>query len=219
MRTLLDGRPAASHSVAPGIHVAVARAGETAAGGHDPAAARAAQSLAARALLRGLLAQVAGPAAAALPVAATDNGRPYLPDRPDLGVSLSHDGGWVAVAVGLDAAVGVDVQLPVPVTPALIRRCCTPDAARVLDALPTVDRDLAFAWIWTVQEACVKAEGTGLAGRPWTVPVPVDGHHGTWRGYRWHSLRDRAGPPLSCAHRPLQDTASAERSTSERENR
>jgi 4'-phosphopantetheinyl transferase len=68
--------------------------------------------------------------------------------------------------------------------------------------MPAPQRDLEFAWIWTAQEACVKATGQGLAGRPWTVPVEVGQRAGTWHGVRWLSLRDRFGTPVSCAYQP-----------------
>ncbi|KAA2255361.1 4'-phosphopantetheinyl transferase superfamily protein [Solihabitans fulvus] len=166
---------------------------------------RAAEYLAARALLRRLLAEVAGPAAAVLPIAADEAGRPHLPDRPDLTISLSHEGDWVAAAVGLGVDVGVDVQPPQPASEGLRRRCCTPRARRALAELPAADRDREFAWIWTVQEACVKADGTGVAGLPWTVPVEVGQRAGVWGDYRWRRLPDSIGVPASFAYRGSPD--------------
>jgi 4'-phosphopantetheinyl transferase len=161
---------------------------------------RAAEYLAARTLLRRLLADVGEPGATTLPIAARDTGQPHLPDRPDLAISLSHEGGWVAAGIGT-TDIGVDVQLPSPTNLGLIRRCCTPSAQRELTDLPDAQRDLEFARIWTVQEACVKAAGSGLGGRPWTVPVEVGQRTGVWHGYRWHRLSDRLGVPASCAYR------------------
>lgn len=166
------------------------------------AARRRRESVAARALLRRLLAEVAGVAAGAAPIAARPGGQPYLPARPDLAISLSHSGPWVAAAVGIGPEVGVDVQVPQPAPETLLRRCCGPAARQALAAMPPDQRDLEFAWIWTAQEACVKATGSGLAGRPWTVPVDVDQHTGTWNEVRWLALRDRYGTPVSCAYRP-----------------
>ena len=57
------------------------------------------------------------------------------------------------------------------------------------------------AGIWTVQEACVKAAGSGLAGRPWRIPVEVAQLHGRWRGYRWVSLAG-FGVPVGLARGP-----------------
>jgi 4'-phosphopantetheinyl transferase len=46
----------------------------------------------------------------------------------------------------------------------------------------------AFAQVWTVQEACVKARGTGLSGAPWRVPAEPDRPVGAWGGLRWQRL-------------------------------
>ena len=39
------------------------------------------------------------------------NGRPYLPGRPEVGVSLSHSGEWVAAVVAPGGRVGTDIEL------------------------------------------------------------------------------------------------------------
>jgi 4'-phosphopantetheinyl transferase len=176
-------------------------------GGGDPdermrdlPAWRLTESRAARALLRWLLADEVGADAAAAPIAARHSGQPYLRGRPELGISLSHGHGHVAAAVGLGVAIGIDVQAAVPVSPGVIRRCCLPEVRQELAALPDAARDLEFAWIWTVQEACVKAAGTGLAGRPWSIPVHRGQHEGEWLGYRWRSLRHDSAVPVSVAH-------------------
>lgn len=164
-------------------------------GGH-----RVCERLAARVLLRRLLSEVAGPGVAGLPLAARPAGQPFLAARPEIGVSLSHTSGWVAAAVHLCGAVGVDVQAPVPASDRLVRRCCTPSARRALGRLPQADRDTELAWIWSAQEACVKTAGLGLAGLPWTIPVEVGQVSGRWRDIRWSALRDRWPVPVSCAH-------------------
>ncbi len=91
-------------------------------------------------------------------------------------MSLSHSAGWVAAAVGRGRDVGVDVQVPAPVGDRLLRLCCLPGDADALAALPEDARRLGFARVFAVQEACVKALGEGLSGRPWTVPVPSTPH-------------------------------------------
>nr|BFE50203.1 hypothetical protein GCM10017745_36300 [Saccharothrix mutabilis subsp. capreolus] len=136
-------------AVAPGVFAAVGRA------------ACASEGLAARGMLARLLG-VVEPSAALLPVSSRESGQPFLEGRPELSVSLSHDGGWVAAAVGIGVDVGVDVQPPLPVSHGMLRRCCTSTAFAALSSLSTVDGE--FAWMWSVQEACVKAEGTGSAG-------------------------------------------------------
>jgi 4'-phosphopantetheinyl transferase len=163
---------------------------------------RAREHLAARRALRGLLA-ARFPEACRAPVTHTRLGRPRLAGWPRIGVSVSHDGDAVAACAALDHAVGLDVQhAPQDLPDSLVRRCAR-ERAEELNRLPRQRRSWEFAWMWTVQEACVKAAGTGLSGRPWAIDVPLPAAHGAWRGYRWVSLRRHATVPLSCAWAPL----------------
>ncbi|GAA2671006.1 4'-phosphopantetheinyl transferase family protein [Streptomyces lunalinharesii] len=160
---------------------------------------RAREFLAGRGLLRQLLAAVR-PDLADAEITADPRGKPALHGHPDIGISVSHTEGAVAAGVAVGRALGVDVQRPTAhVGPALTRRL-PPDHARQLAALPPERAAAEVAWIWTAQEACVKASGAGLAGRPWTIPVPPGARRGHWRGYRWTTLRDRSALPLSCAY-------------------
>jgi 4'-phosphopantetheinyl transferase len=168
---------------------------------------RRSERLAARALLRRLLAEVAGGEAAAAPLAADARGRPFVAGYPDLGVSLSHSGGWVAAAVLADGGVGVDVQVPLLPSDRLLRRCCGSDAARLV-RLSERRRSAEFAWIWSVQEACVKVSGVGISGLPWTIPVRVGQRAGRWRDITWLALRDQLPVSWSCAFTAQEATAS-----------
>jgi 4'-phosphopantetheinyl transferase len=194
--------------IEPGIHLATAEQSELEPHPADRDATtglpawRAAESLAARALLRRVLANAAG--VTATRIAARESGRPYLPDRPDIHVSLAHDDGMVAAAVSIGGPVGVDIQRRTPVTEALLRRCCTPTALAALAVLTQTAREREFARIWTVQEACVKAAGTGMAGEPWRIPVEVGQLAGAWSGdrlptYRWLSVPTDPDTPAGVA--------------------
>ncbi|QIJ60677.1 4'-phosphopantetheinyl transferase superfamily protein [Streptomyces sp. JB150] len=167
---------------------------------------RAREHLAGRALLRLLLAEVAGEEDACAPVVPEPAGRPRLPGSPDTGVSVSHSGPYAAAAVAAGLDVGVDVQVPREPSAALLRRCCAPGTAARLASLPPERAALAFARIWTVQEACVKARGTGLAGAPWRVRAGPGGRAGTWGALRWRRppwSGPGAGPvALACAFGP-----------------
>jgi 4'-phosphopantetheinyl transferase len=159
---------------------------------------RAAELIAGRALLRDLLAEVLPHASAAALVPGA-NGKPGLAGWPELGVNISHDGGIVAASVAAGRAVGIDVQLPDATTrDALVARCARRHTVQLF-ALPTAERAVELAWIWTAQEACVKAQGTGLSGCPWSIDVPPGSTSGSWRGLRWRSLRESSPIPLSCA--------------------
>lgn len=167
---------------------------------------RRGEFLAGRYLLRRLLRRVR-PDLAALPLRADPAGKPRLdpgggPDLALPGITISHDGDRIAAAVCAHGDVGVDVQLPPEeLTDSAVRRCLGEHAPEVT-ALPRARRAKEFAWVWTVQEACVKAAGTGLAGRPWSIDVPPGAQSGRWRGFTWLSLRSRSRVPLSCAFHP-----------------
>lgn len=140
-----------------------------------------------RFLLRHLVAELTEADPCAVPIRLDARGAPYVPDD-DLGVSISHSGRYTAVAVRLAGPVGVDVQEPPPVlNERLVRRCCGSQAAELL-ALGQPDAATAFARVWAVQEAVVKALRLGLAGAPWRVPVSPNEPRGVWRGISWRSL-------------------------------
>lgn len=156
---------------------------------------------AARELLRGLLTSVAEQRTAVGRLEKNLLGRPYLPDSPSVGVSISHSPPYAAAAVSLShSEVGIDVQVPVAVTERFVRRCCSAGASYLMSLKPA-ERDLETAWIWSVQEACAKASGLGLAVRPWTIEVPVQPRSGRWGDYQWLSLRGISDVPLSIACR------------------
>lgn len=204
-------------TAAEGVHYLVARNEEILAAlpvtETDRAAAaalppwRAVEYAASRTLLRALLREV-GEDLRGGPVAALPGGRPYLPDRPELGVSLSHSSGWAAAAVGRDREVGVDVQRPSVVGDRMLRLCCSPGDAEALAAMEQAGRRREFAWIFTVQEACVKAVGAGFSGRPWSVPVALGQQAGVWERVHWCAPRDRQPIPFGCAwtERPPRHT-------------
>lgn len=90
------------------------------------------------------------------------HGAPYLPEYPDLHVSISHCRTAVAVAVSDTVAAGIDIESRRKTNPSLIERICTPDeqaALRLAD-----DAEMAFLRLWTRKEAVLKCRGTGIRG-------------------------------------------------------
>lgn len=94
------------------------------------------------------------------------HGKPRLPEAPHLHFSVSHSGGWVAVAVRRGAPVGVDVEEVGSWTAAELHDLAlvtlAPEERAVLSRTPAAARATAFATYWTRKEAAVKATGTGL---------------------------------------------------------
>ena len=81
-------------------------------------------------------------------------GKPYLPEHPEVHFNLSHSGRWVVLAIG-DRKVGVDVeQTDRPVDcAALSKRHFTPEEQEHPDD---------FFAIWTAKESYLKYLGVGL---------------------------------------------------------
>ena len=73
-----------------------------------------------------LLAHVLGKNGVAPALAYGENGKPYLPDRPDTHFSITHSDKWVFLAVA-DGEIGIDAQTPRKVCPRLVARSTTPE--------------------------------------------------------------------------------------------
>jgi 4'-phosphopantetheinyl transferase len=115
---------------------------------------------------RALRAVLARATDAPLHFAATEKGKPYLPDSPDLKFSLSHSHGMALIAAALDVDVGVDVERvrPIPECEAIAERFFPPSEAAAFAAIPATCREHEFFRRWTRVEAMLKARGVGLYG-------------------------------------------------------
>lgn len=89
-------------------------------------------------------------------------GVPFLPNYPDLYISISHCRMAVAVAVGRCEPVGIDVECRRHVNRMLSQRVCTEDEERVIEA--SQDSDMCFLQLWTRKEAVLKCKHTGIQG-------------------------------------------------------
>ena len=91
-----------------------------------------------------------------------DKGAPFLPDHPELSMSISHCRKAVAVAVSPEGKVGIDVECRRKIGDGLIERVCSEEEkAAVLSA---TDSTMAFLQLWTRKEAVLKMHGTGIQG-------------------------------------------------------
>ncbi|MCL5263351.1 MAG: 4'-phosphopantetheinyl transferase superfamily protein [Acidobacteria bacterium] len=90
------------------------------------------------------------------------NGKPRLhaPNPPTF--NLSHSEDWCALAVAHSMEIGIDIQTPHQVNPALWRRVLTPiEHAQMLQIAP-YEQDAAFFRCWTRKEAVGKADSQGV---------------------------------------------------------
>jgi 4'-phosphopantetheinyl transferase len=117
-------------------------------------------------LVRTEVAALLGRPVAEIRVTHDASGRPCL-EAPaeDLFVSISHSGGFAAVAATPLGPVGVDIERVRPLDACALaeRWMSAADAGWVRDR-PAEARDAAALWLWTQKEAIGKARGRGLRG-------------------------------------------------------
>lgn len=91
------------------------------------------------------------------------NGKPYLPDHPDIYFNISHCDGLVVCAFD-SHPIGVDAELPGYFAEVLINRALSESEKGFLqrtgDTLPL--RQEWFYRLWTLKEAYVKRSGQGV---------------------------------------------------------
>ena len=109
-------------------------------------------------------------------------GKPYFPDAPRAQFSLSHSGGYAALAMS-SLPVGVDIQKIRPERVPVAMRFLTDYEQAQLAALPPEERTRAFFRLWTVKESYGKMTGRGLLGASafsvelsGTAVLPPDGN-------------------------------------------
>lgn len=110
------------------------------------------------AVARRLLARLSGSGL----VAYRDSGAPYLPEHPDLYISISHCRTAVAVAVSDSGPVGIDIECRRRIGDGLVHRVCTPAECDAVDH--SNDPTMTFLRLWTRKEAVLKCRGTGIKG-------------------------------------------------------
>jgi 4'-phosphopantetheinyl transferase len=145
-----------------------------------------------RALLRLIGSHATGRHPAAVEITISSAGKPALGAAPQIGVSVAHSGRVVAVAVGRDIDVGVDIEAAAPSSAnsrRLAQRRFSATEAAALRKLPDDAAAEWFARAWTVKEAVGKALGVGiipaLAGA--VVSNDADALVSVW-----------SGPPADC---------------------
>lgn len=124
--------------------------------------------VAAHTLKRALLAWAGDLPASAWQFVAARLGKPQIDpslNRPRLQFSLSHTKGLVACAVGLDHALGLDVESLKTTSDALniAERFFAPAEISMLRDVAPGERTEMFFRIWTLKEAYIKATGEGLS--------------------------------------------------------
>ena len=107
----------------------------------------------------------------------TAYGKPQVaPGLPQVQFCVSHIETMAVIAVSRDAPVGVDIEtIGQPLDAALVEGFCSPRERQALAQLRGPQQKRAFARLWTLKEAYVKARGLGLARPTQRFTVKVDG--------------------------------------------
>lgn len=97
-------------------------------------------------------------------------GKPVFPERPEIHFNISHSGPLALCAVGT-APVGADIEVIRPRWEGLPRRVLSEEEYRWFAGRG--GRWADFYTLWTLKEARLKYEGTGLNRSPRAVAVPL----------------------------------------------
>ena len=120
-----------------------------------------------RGALRRILAGALGIDPLSVPIREGAHGKPNLvprgPNPPPIGFNLSHSGDRfiVALALGMDPGVDVELIRPRRSLDLLARHCFSPAEQRAVAGDP--DPMHAFYRVWSRKEAVIKADGRGVS--------------------------------------------------------
>lgn len=94
-----------------------------------------------------------------------DYGKPYLISDRSIDFNLSHSGSKLAIAVGHQCSLGVDIEIWKPRLhlSGLVKKCFADEEIMFWEALPEEQKLQAFHDFWTKKESFVKAVGRGIA--------------------------------------------------------
>jgi phosphopantetheinyl transferase len=143
------------------------------------------ESLFGRAIARMLVSTVVGVPLQDVGVVLAPGGKPTavlpVPAAPPW-FSLAHGGGYVAAAVSTRGRIGVDIEPCRPWEPAVLKRVFAPTDVERVTELEGLERDHAFARLWTMAEAFAKATGEGLRALLCRFDSLGNGNVSRWRG-------------------------------------
>jgi 4'-phosphopantetheinyl transferase len=123
--------------------------------------------IAAHGALRLILGTYVGVDSRCLKFGTGEFGKPFIASPPGCRVTfnLTHSGRAALIAVALDRAVGVDLELvrSIPMAQSIVERMFSADDRRRYHAAPVREREHYFFRLWTQRESYLKATGQGLS--------------------------------------------------------
>ncbi len=90
-----------------------------------------------------------------------ENGKPFLPDFPNLHYNISHTNNIVVAAIG-NHVMGVDIEAISTARMPIAKRFFSKPELELLKRCKKRDLDTLFFELWTARESFAKATGTGI---------------------------------------------------------
>lgn len=151
------------------------------------------RSLTGKLLLKEAIREVGLPAELMNAIAYTDYKRPYIAEHFDF--NITHSGLCVALALGYDVQIGIDVEQVTPISPDDILTVLRADE---LDEMRRTQADTdTVLRFWTRKEAIVKASGEGLYRQPQEIFF-VDALTAQTADATWYLEEIDLGPGYIC---------------------
>lgn len=94
-------------------------------------------------------------------IAYGENGKPYLPDYPEIHYNLAHSG-KMALAVFAGTEVGCDIEEIKTASLKLAKRFFCPGEYAYINSFDGEEQDFAFYRVWTLKESFLKVTGMGM---------------------------------------------------------
>lgn len=91
-----------------------------------------------------------------------EQGKPFLPEYPQVHYNLSHSGAWIVCAAG-DQPLGIDVEQAAKYSERIIQRFFHSEEVEDILSRPLEERSEVFAEYWTMKESFMKLCGTGFS--------------------------------------------------------
>lgn len=102
-------------------------------------------------------------------------GAPYLPDYPDMSLSLSRTTDWSALVLSKDASIGIDIEAVRRIDwNSMLPMICNATEAANLKQVMEAEADLKpFYRLWTAKEAVMKSSRKGFGMGVKNISLPA----------------------------------------------
>lgn len=114
-------------------------------------------------LLAQMVCRISGYPVSSISIHRYPNGKPFLPDFPNLHFNITHTDHLAVLAIDT-RLVGVDIEKVSTARMAVANRFFSESEKEMLNQCPIDQRNSLFFELWTIRESFVKAIGCGIFG-------------------------------------------------------